>query len=113
MRGGGRARTFVGWILQRHTLQLNADEHGVALIVERRPRRVSSSRQAASRTFGTKGLRVALRLPHTGQAGGGLSQEQKARSTFPTAHGRIAPIDLSQRVQTYLFDRNVLIRGRW
>ena len=34
---------------------------GVARIVKRRPRRVSSSRQAASRTFGTKGLRVALR----------------------------------------------------
>ena len=27
--------------------------------------------------------------------------------------GRVPEVDLSQRVQTYLFDRNVLIRGRW
>ena len=27
--------------------------------------------------------------------------------------GRVPEVDLSQRVQTYLFDRNALIRGRW
>jgi hypothetical protein len=63
----GRARTCVRRILQRHTVQPDADEHSEwPGLLSQRPCRASSSRQAGLRAFGAKAhvrAATAIRRP--------------------------------------------------